>query len=315
MSSVVSVRWRRTKSVGVEDPGMYDRILIAVDGSDEAERAAKRGLEFARVFDATVDILHVVERKALRLARSADQKARLRERGEAVLEEIEGLASDIDQPVTTELMEGRPAIRIAEYAAERGVTLIVVGRQGLTGVGKRLLGGVTERLLHRSDVPVFVVPKGAPDATTDYSDLLVSTDGSEIAADAARHGAAVARRYDSAVHVLNVVDLQAAGGAFNAGGLEREFVDRLEADGEEIVEDVAMEIGDEVPTVTAAVVRTTSFDGVAAGIREYIDDADIDLVIVGARGRSNLGRRVLGSVTSALLRTIDVPVLVVTRSS
>jgi nucleotide-binding universal stress UspA family protein len=294
---------------------MYDRILIAVDGSDEAEQAAEHGFEFARVFDATVDVLHVVERKSLRLARSADEKARLRERGETILEEIEDLASDIDRPVTTELTEGKPSIRITEYATERDAGLIIVGRQGLTGLGKRLLGGVTEQLLHRSDVPVFVVPKGASDATADYSDMLVPTDGSEIAADAARHGAAVAQRYNSAIHVLNVVDLQSAGGAFNVGGLGREFVDRLEANGKEIVEDVATEIGDGVPDVTTAVVRTTSFDGVAAGVREYVEDADIDLVVMGARGRSNLGRGILGSVTSSFLRTVDVPVLVVTLSS
>jgi nucleotide-binding universal stress UspA family protein len=294
---------------------MYDRILIATDGSDEAERAAKRGLEFARVFDATVDVLYVVERKALRLARSGDETERLRERGETALEAIEELASDVDRPVTTALTEGKPAMRIAEYAVERDAGLIVVGRQGLTGLGKRLLGGVTERLLHRSDIPVFVVPKGAPDATTDYTDLLVPTDGSEIAADAARHGAAVAQQYGSSVHILNVVDMQAAGGAFDMGGIEREFVDRLEADGKAVVADAASEIGDEVPAVTTAVVRTTSFDGVAAGIREYVDDADIDLVVMGARGQSNLGRHVLGSVTSTLLRTVDVPVLVVTRPS
>ncbi|WP_222913253.1 universal stress protein [Natrinema sp. SYSU A 869] len=293
---------------------MYDRILIAVDGSDEAERAAERGLEFARVFDATVAVLHVVDQKSLRLATSADEKERLRERGETVLEEIEELASAIGQPVTTELTEGKPAIRIAEYAAKRDAGLIVVGRQGLTGLGKRLLGGVTEQLLRRSDVPVFVVPKNASDATTDYSDLLVPTDGSETATVAAEHGAAVAQQYGSTVHVLNVVDLQAAGGAFNAGGLEREFVDRLEADGKAVVEDAATEIGDAVPDVTTAVVRTTSFEGVTAGICEYVDDTDIDLVAMGARGRSNLGRHVLGSVTSTLLRSVDVPVLVVTRS-
>ncbi|RKD88957.1 universal stress protein [Halopiger aswanensis] len=293
---------------------MYDRILIAVDGSDEAEQAAKRGLEFARVFDAAVDVLHVVERRAIQLATAA-QKERLRERGTTVLERIEEIASTIGHPVTTELTEGKPSVQIADYATTRNASLIVIGRQGLTGVGKRLLGGVTERLLRRSNVPVFVVPKAAPDEEVEYSDVLVPTDGSEIAADAARHGAAVGQRYDSTVHVLNVVDIQAAGGAFNAGGLDREFVDRLEANGEAIVDDVATTIDDTPPTVTTAVVRTTSFGGVAAGVREYVDENDIDLIVMGARGRSNLGRRVLGSVTSALLRTVDIPILAVTRSS
>ncbi|ELY81909.1 universal stress protein [Natrinema gari] len=293
---------------------MYDRILIAVDGSDEATRAAERGLAFARAVDATVDVLYVVERKSLRLSRSADEKTRLHERGDAALAEIETLASSIGQPVTTTLMEGTPAEKIADSAAERDADLIVVGRQGLTGLGKRLLGGVTERLLRRSDVPVFVVPTGAADATTDYSDLLVPTDGSDTATLATEHGAAVARQYGSTVHVLNVVDLQAAGGAFDVGGLERDFVDRLEADGEAVVEDAATEIGPVAPAVTTDVVRTTSFDGVAAGIREYVADADIDLIVMGARGRSNLGRRVLGSVTTTLVRSVDVPILVATQS-
>ncbi|WP_049899389.1 universal stress protein [Natrinema sp. J7-1] len=293
---------------------MYDRILIAVDGSDEATRAAERGLAFARAVDATVDVLYVVERKSLRLSRSADEKTRLHERGDAALAEIETLASSIGQPVTTTLMEGTPAEKIADSAAERDADLIVVGRQGLTGLGKRLLGGVTERLLRRSDVPVFVVPTGAADATTDYSDLLVPTDGSDTATLATEHGAAVARQYGSTVHVLNVVDLQAAGGAFDVGGLERDFVDRLEADGEAGVEDAATEIGPVAPAVTTDVVRTTSFDGVAAGIREYVADTDIDLIVMGARGRSNLGRRVLGSVTTTLVRSVDVPILVATQS-
>ncbi|ELZ24576.1 UspA domain-containing protein [Haloterrigena salina JCM 13891] len=294
---------------------MYDRILIAVDGSDEAARAAERGLEFARIFDAAVDVVYVVESKALRVASPGGETARLREQGEAVLEEIEALASDFDRSVTTELAEGKPADQIVAFASDRDADLIVVGRQGLTRLGKRLLGGVTERLLHRSDVPVFVVPKGASDAVTDYSDLLVPTGGSERATAAARHGAAIAQRYGSTVHVLNVVDLQAAGGAFAAGGLREEFVERLEADGEEIVEDAAAEIGDAAPAVTTAVVRTTSFDGVPAGVREYVVEADIDLLVMGARSRSGLGRRILGSITSTLLRIVDVPVLFVVRSS
>jgi len=46
---------------------MFDHIVIAVDGSDEARRAARRGLGLAQSFDATVDVLSVVEQKALRI--------------------------------------------------------------------------------------------------------------------------------------------------------------------------------------------------------------------------------------------------------
>ncbi|WP_232703606.1 universal stress protein [Halobacterium wangiae] len=295
---------------------MYDRILLSVDGSDEARHAARRGLELARRFDATVHALHVVEQNALALTRSASEKTRLRERGEAVLADVEELAADVGHPVTTELAEGKPAVRIGTYAAEQDADLVVVGRQGMTGVGRRILGGVTEQVLHRSEIPVFVVP-GA-DAGTDetYSRVLLPTDGSENAARETPHGVAIARQYGSELHVLNVVDLQAAGGLFNAGGLEPEFVERLQARGREAVDGVAAEIEQSAPDVpvTKAVERTTSHRGAAAGVREYVETNDVDLVVMGSHGRSNLGRQLLGSVASAVLRTVSVPVLVVKRS-
>jgi|AntDeeMetagen681_2_1112603.scaffolds.fasta_scaffold07433_1 nucleotide-binding universal stress UspA family protein len=297
---------------------MYDRILLPVDGSDEAKRAAKRGIELARTFDAAVDIVHVVERRSRRLARTDAETAQLRERGDRILAEIEALASAVDRPVTTTLTEGTPAVRIAEHAADRDASLIVIGKQGLTGLGKRLLGGVTEGVLQRSDVPVLVVPAGdrsAEDAF-DYARVLVPTDGSESAAAAAPHGATVARRYGATVHVLSVVDLQAAGGAFNAGGLEKSFVERLEAQGMAAVDELADEIEgrDADLELETDVVRTTSFDGVAAGIREYVAEHDVDIVVMGSHGRSNLRRQLLGSVTATVLRTVDIPILVVTRS-
>lgn len=298
---------------------MYDRILIPVDGSDNARRAARRGLEFARNIDASVDVLHVVERKALRLARTDDERERLRERGEAILEEIEAIASEVGQPVETALLEGKPKVRIAERAAERGAELIVVGRRGQTGLGARLLGGVTESLLHRGGVAVLVVPEGdrTTGEPTDYERVLLPTDGSENAGAAIDHAVAVARRYGSTVHVLHVVDVQAAGGMFDAGGLEREFLDRLETRGRSVVDEVEAEIADAAPgvAVTTAVSRSPSFEGIGAGVRGYVGDAGIDLVVMGSHGRSNLGRRLLGSVASTVVRTVDVPVLVVPREA
>jgi nucleotide-binding universal stress UspA family protein len=298
---------------------MYDHIIISVDGSDEARRAARHGLQLAQGFDATVDVLFVVEQKALRLTETSAERVQLRERGEAALTEIEELASEFDQTVTTKLLEGKPAVRISEYADEQDADLIVVGRQGLTGLGRRLLGGVTERVLHRSDVPVLVI-SGEDDegeVEADYSRVLITTDGSENAEVAIPHGTAIAERYGSDVHVLNVVDIRAAGGAFNAGGLEKEFLERLDARGQEAVESVANKIEESAPDlpVETAVERTASFDGAAAGVREYVEENEIDLVIMGSHGRSNLKRQLLGSVASTVLRTVDVPVLVVKRSN
>jgi nucleotide-binding universal stress UspA family protein len=298
---------------------MYDHVLIPVDGSDESTAAARRGLALAKDFDATAEAVHVVDQRARRLTRTDRESGHLREHGESVLADIESLAADIGQPVTTKLLEGKPSARIDEYARETDAGLIVLGRQGLTGLGKRLLGGVTEQLLHRTAVPVLVVSDGTQAEANefDYSRVLVTTDGSENANTATRHGAAVADRYDALVHVLNVVDIQAAGGAFNAGGLNEAFIERLEADGRDAVAATAgeLETAASDASIETAVERTDSLDGVAAGVREYVSDRDIDLVVMASHGRSNLKRQLLGSVTSQLLRTVEVPVLVTPRST
>ncbi|EMA22424.1 universal stress protein [Haloarcula argentinensis DSM 12282] len=210
-------------------------------------------------------------------------------------------------------------MQIDEYAHETDAELIVLGRQGMTGLGKRLLGGVTEQILHRTAVPVLVVSDGtqAKRDEFDYSQILLPTDGSANAETATRHGAAVADRYDATVHVLNIVDIQAAGGAFNAGGLNEAFIERLEDSGRDAVAATADELGQIAPDVSVqtAVEQTTSLDGVAAGIQEYVSDNDTDLVVMASHGRSNLKRQLLGSVTSQLLRTVDVSVLVTPRST
>jgi nucleotide-binding universal stress UspA family protein len=166
---------------------------------------------------------------------------------------------------------------------------------------------------------VLVVPGGDQEGEmeADYSRVLMTTDGSENAEVAIPHGIAIAQRYDSDVYVLNVVDLQAAGGVFNAGGLEKEFIDRLDARGQDAVDRVADEIEESAPnrTVKTAVERTKSFEGAAAGVREYVQENEIDLVVMGSHGRSNLQRQLIGSVASTVLRTVDVPVLVAKRSS
>ncbi|MBX0297616.1 universal stress protein [Haloarcula nitratireducens] len=297
---------------------MYDHIVIAVDGSDEARQAARRGLKLARAFDATVTVLYVVPQRAVRLTKTSAEKTQLHERGEMTLTEIEGLASEFDQTVTTKLLEGKPAVRISEFADEQDADLIVVGRRGLTGLGRRLLGGVTERILHRSDVPVLVISgdDNEGERETDHSRVLITTDGSENAQAAVPYGTAIAQRYGSDVHVLNVVDIQAAAGPFNAGGLEEEFLERLDARGQDAVDSVASNIEESTPnlTVETAVERTASFKGAAAGVREYVEENEIDFVVMGSHGRSNLKRQLLGSVASTVLRTVDVPVLVVKRS-
>ena len=140
--------------------------------------------------------------------------------------------------------------------------------------------------------------------------ILLPTDGSDCAAEAMRHAADLARRYDAELHVVNVVDTGMATSGmdvfstYNAGDL----LDQLEADGQEVVDDAvaaATEAG--VDSVEGSVFLGLPY----ARILEYVDEHAIDLVVMGTHGRRGVSRALLGSVTEKVVRLASIPVYTV----
>lgn len=142
-----------------------------------------------------------------------------------------------------------------------------------------------------------------------YDTVLVPTDGSEHAERAATHAQYLATAFDATVHVVTVVDLQAAGGPFDAGGVDDAFVDRLEAEGERAIE--AIESTFEGSALETAVVRGQPDEA----ILDYADEYGVDVIAMGTHGRTGFGRYLAGSVTEAVVRHAEVPVLTVRQTA
>lgn len=141
-----------------------------------------------------------------------------------------------------------------------------------------------------------------------YEEILVPTDGSPAADAAIEHAVDLADQYDARLHALYVVD----GASYSSLEAGSEIViEALEAEGEEATERVAKaaeEAGVEaVTTVTTGTAYRT--------IREYVEENDIDLTVMGTHGRQGLDRYLLGSVTERVVRTSEVPVLTVRQES
>ena len=67
----------------------------------------------------------------------------------------------LDTNFETETLAQHPADAIIEVAETRRADEIVVGSRGHRGVRARLLGSVSQEVLHRADVPVVVIPPAA----------------------------------------------------------------------------------------------------------------------------------------------------------
>lgn len=137
-----------------------------------------------------------------------------------------------------------------------------------------------------------------------YDQVLVPTDGSEASQRATEHAVSIADRQGATLHVLHVVDAGPDSTPDGGGGLN---ADDLREGGESAIEAVT-----ERAECAGVAVETFVDAGVAyQSIVEYVDTNDIDLVVMGTRGRSGIHRFLLGSVAEKVLRTVDAPVMTV----
>ncbi|GAA0717702.1 nucleotide-binding universal stress UspA family protein [Halorubrum trapanicum] len=142
-----------------------------------------------------------------------------------------------------------------------------------------------------------------------YDNVLLPTDGSVGVDRAIDHAIDAADRYDATLHVLYVVDSDVVN-AYSGD----EFVD-----GAEGAEETLEETGREALDTVAERAREAGVEAVTAlrygvpheEILRYVDEADVDLTVMGSKTRSGDYRRMLGSVTERVSRQSAAPVSIV----
>lgn len=288
---------------------MFDSILVPVDGSDTARRAAKVGLELAARCDASVHVLHALERRSASSDEHTTAGAGSTERGAEIIQAVQDLDVSGSPAVETHLVEGRPHEVIDAHVDAHEVDLVVMGRRGRSGLAQHLLGSVTERVLRQVDAPVLTVPEGEirPETGRSWGDVLLTTDGSEVAERAGPHAATLARRLEATLHLVTVVNITAEAGVFDAGGVSESYVERLESENRAALADLA-----EGLDTTGIDSRQALLNGEAhAELATYADEHEVDLLVMASEGLTNLLGQRIGSTTRRVLQTVERPVLVV----
>ena len=147
---------------------MYDNILVPTDGSDTAEAAVDRAVDLAAKYDATVHALYVVDVDAVNYSLGTEQVDRVR-RGDLdempevrqAADEATGYVADAAAaagvPAEEHVRAGQPVRAIRDAIDELDADVVVMGSHGRSGISRALLGSVTEKVLRKTTVPVFVV--------------------------------------------------------------------------------------------------------------------------------------------------------------
>lgn len=137
----------------------FDRILVAIDGSQGSQRALAKAIELAQLTGATLTALAVEGPLPAYAATigEVDEVRRQKERYyEGVVEAARADAEAAGVEIDVELRPGHAAELITTFARDRGADLIVVGHRGHV-LGDYLLGSTADRVAHRAHCPVIIV--------------------------------------------------------------------------------------------------------------------------------------------------------------
>jgi nucleotide-binding universal stress UspA family protein len=142
---------------------MFEKILIATDGSEHSERAAQMGVQMALLSGGTVTAIYVADTS--RMSHLPDDmllfsiRGLLKKEGNEAVDYVRHLAEKEGVAFEKAIIEGNPGEEIIKFANDAGISVIVIGTVGRTGLDKFLLGSVAEKVVRNSRVPVLTVPR------------------------------------------------------------------------------------------------------------------------------------------------------------
>lgn len=135
------------------------KIAVAVDGSDNALRAAKHAILLAQYLpEAHLEIMHVADYDKAKderlLAQSPESLALKREQK---VQPIQELAQSVGLEIKTTMLKGHPSQEIITYVKEQSIDQLVIGSRGLNVFQEMVLGSVSHKVMKHADCPVTIV--------------------------------------------------------------------------------------------------------------------------------------------------------------
>lgn len=140
----------------------YRRVMVAVDGSDSAERAFKKATRIAVRNHSDLVIVHVVDTRTYSMGMPALYTEGIVSESEVMTEQLEKYKQEAQAQgvsnVSVEIAKGHPRTLLAEELPKRHkVDLIIVGQTGLNAIERWMIGSVSEYILRTAPCDVLIV--------------------------------------------------------------------------------------------------------------------------------------------------------------
>jgi nucleotide-binding universal stress UspA family protein len=266
-----------------------EKLLLATDSSEFSEGAIREAINFAKRCSSKLYAISVLETHPE--YETIGSKFYEKEKEEVLkhLELIKARAAGAGVNCDTIFHSGGETYKhIVDEAVAKNIDMIVIGRRGRKGLAKLLMGSVAAKIIGYAPCKVMVVPRAAK---IGYQKILVATDGSNHSIAAVAETISIAKRCGSSVIALS------------AGTTDDELkVAKLNTDN---VLEMAGKEGIHAEAVTP---RGRSYETIV----ETAAGRGVDLIVMGAYGKTGLKKILMGSSTERVIGLAGCAVMVVT---
>lgn len=139
----------------------YSRILVPVDGSDEARLAYNKAIEVAKRHKARIFLAHIIDTRSLQTPTGfeGDFTDEIQKQTEALFNDYIAYANENEFfNIETIIEYGSPKMFISkELPHLHNIDLIMIGATGLNAVERLFIGSVSEYVIRNASCDVMVV--------------------------------------------------------------------------------------------------------------------------------------------------------------
>lgn len=193
---------------------MYQRILMPLDGSKQAEQVIPYALQFKSAMGCRLEFLQVIENPIADNQRPEYQAylenalSTMQTMAEGYLEELAGAIREQGVAVSWKVQKGDPASVITQRAEEVPGTLIAISSHGRSGQTRWWLGSTADRVTHATTCPMFIL-RSSEERTSGpverFTNCTVPLDGSEQAEQILPTVVACSKAFGAKVTLVQVI--------------------------------------------------------------------------------------------------------------
>ena len=281
---------------------MYKKMVVLLDGSELAEVVFDYAQEVSGRMHVDVQLLHVCSPQEV--AQLPMRRAYMDQKAEELCAKAEEVRPEYNADAIAQCIQARgnvvvgyPAEEILKYVDENDIDLVMMSTHGSSGVKAWDLGEVANKVVHASEVPVWLVPTELREEVIadvlPKRRLVVPLSGTKQSGAAIPHAVdIIAQRgaeSESELVLLHVVEVPYI-------TVTRSALDDLDAQRAEMkayLEDLA----DRSESLVSRSGPRCFLGDPAQTIIDYLKDNPTQLLVMATRGKSSLNRMIFGSVT------------------